>query len=222
MSKNELALSMDNVRKEGINIEVNQKDIIEMLVQEKIEQIESEVENLKEEAQLLENEYLEFYDAEFKKHINIPKHKTKGLTCVFGSVITNRSYEAKLASKELCLVQAMDYKHGFNLERRTKYIDASKIFRGYYLNYTYKVEGIEFSRQVEVPVADVIVDLCPKIVAKINKHNERVTKFLAEHPTFISESSITKKLKASFTKEILKTTSASFQKKLSANFGVKL
>lgn len=220
MSKNELALSMDNVRKEGINIEVNQKDIIEMLVQEKIEQIDLEVDNLRKEAQLLNKECEEFYNTEFLKHVTLPKFKTKGLKSEFLTYVTNRNYNSD--NSNILYIRCSDYRNGYNLERSCMYINTSKVMDGYKTKYTYTVEGISFIKEVYTEIHQIIVDLCPKILAKVDKHNERVAKFLAEHPTFISESSITKKLKSTFTKEILKTTSASFQKKLSANFGVKL
>jgi hypothetical protein len=222
MSKNELALSMDNVRKEGINIEVNQKDIIEMLVQEKIEQIELEVAKIDEEAKTLNQEVIDFYNTEFQKHVKLPKPKTKGLVCSFNGLTKSRNHNSNKNNGYISSVDCSDYKHGFNLSKRGIYKDFSEVMTGFRIEYTYTIEGIDFIKHVNVDVSSVIVDLCPKILAKIDKHNERVAKFLAEHPTFISESTITKKLKASFTKEILKTTSASFQKKLSANFGVKL
>jgi hypothetical protein len=222
MIKNELGLSMDNVKKEGIKIEVNQKDIIDMLVQEKIEQIELEVKSIREDAKLLEKEAKTFYDAEINKHVEIPKLKTKGLICSFHTFNTSSGRISYDRNSEILFIEISDYKTGFKLRENDTFIGNYKKIYGYTLIYSYTIEDITFSKTVPVNIPEVTINLCPKITAKIQKHNERVIKMLDDHSGLISESSITKKLKTTFTKEILKTTSASFQKKLSANFGVKL
>jgi hypothetical protein len=222
MVKNELGLSMDNVKKEGIKIEVNQKDIIDMLVQERIEQIELEVKSIREDAKLLEKEALAFYNAEINKYVEIPKLKTKGLTCGFHTANTSSGRISYDPNSEILFIKISDYKTGFKLRDDGIFLGDYKKMHGYTLLYSYTIEDIEFSKTVPVNIPEVTINLCPKITAKIQKHNEKVIKMLDEHSTLISESSITKKLKTTFTKEILKTTSASFQKKLSANFGVKL
>ena len=60
------------------------------------------------------------------------------------------------------------------------------------------------------------------LIKEIKEHNEVVEKFCQEFPDPISPAKISKAIKNKFTKEILKSSSPDFKKKLKAGFGITL
>ena len=208
-----LTLSKEDIVKEGIEIKLTQSDVIEMLVEEQVNTITETIEKLNQKAQVLFDETKlewETYIDGLLASVPVPK----GLI-VTGRYFTNTSVTGNN--------QIFDIREGYVSNGNIKYVcnykSCTTSAKGVItINYQGTISGIELKGHVSGPDYDFTHS--KKLVAAIEKHNKEVKDFLALMPEKgINWKEIARKIKNQFTKEILKTSSADFRKKLKEGFG---
>ena len=212
-----LALSKEAIQKEGIEIKLTQADIIDALVEEEIGSILSIAQTLEETGKKFHNDVSDYIQSQVDKavsKITVPK----GLT--FDGV----EYKGSFSKGNY---------HPINVLSSSKDQRGTIIFntKGYGAYFT-KTERIHVRYKTEVsgvtlygfsePI-DVNIKVPSKYTKLIEEYHQKVEEFFKLVPkNGINEKEIAKKIKNQFTKEILKTSSPNFQKKLRAGVGLTL
>lgn len=211
-----LTLSKEDIAKEGIEIKLTQSDVIEMLVEEQVTTITDTVDKLNFKSQ----ELFDKMKLEWDEYINslvasVPV--PKGLT-VTGSYCNNTNASD---NKQIFYVKE-GYSSNNNIKYQSSYKSYTVAVKGSVtINYTGTISGVELKGNAPGP--DYDFKHSKKLVDAIEKHNKEVGDFLALMPEKgFNEKEIARKIKNQFTKEILKTFSADFRKKLKEGFGTNI
>lgn len=209
----ELVLSKDAVQKEGIDVKVTQGDIIEMLVSERIDEIESMYETLRDSGKqiisALDAEWKEARNAHAKK-VKLPKGFKLNL-----EQINRVDWKAQVNHKVLNLDYSYNRSSVFYRAKQTSCIDdvtAKFVVKAYK-----EVEGVTYEGWIPF---EFHFKHDEKLVKLLAENNKQVEAFVASLPEEgISEKELTRKIKNTFTKEFVKTMSPDFQKSLKKGFG---
>lgn len=217
MKKAELQLTKESIANEGIEVKLTQSDVIEMLVEEQLGEIKKIFENLRETSislgKEIEREYQEYIDAIVAKQ-PVPKGLRVSTRDV--SSFTSKGKTVSLYT----LNEYVDSRHNITYSTRTSSIAESceahvKIY------YQGTISGIEVGGWGE-PIPFKFKH-SKKLIALVEETRERAEEFLKLVPAKgFNEKEIAKRIKNQFTKEILKTSSAEFRKKLKEGFAVEL
>jgi hypothetical protein len=209
----ELVLSKDAVQKEGIDVKVTQGDIIEMLVSERIEEIETMYETLRDSGkkiiEALEAEWKEARIAHAKK-VNVPKGFKLNLEHI-------NKIDAKPGAT--LKVLRLDYSYQRNtVFYRSRSSNCHDNFEGKFSVKAYKeVDGVMFEGWIPF---EFCFNHSEKLLKLLEENNKQIEAFVASLPEEgISEKELTRKIKNTFTKEFVKTMSPDFQKSLKKGFG---
>jgi hypothetical protein len=213
----EIILSKEDIANEGIEVKLTQADVIDMLVEEQLGEIKNIFETLKETSIALgkeiEKEYEEYIDSVVAKQ-PVPK----------GLKVSTRdvsSYRNKGKNVNLyTLKEYVDSRNNITYSIRTRSIDEGcegqiKIY------YQGTISGIEMGGWGE-PIFFKFKH-SKKLIALVEETKEKAEEFLKMIPIKgFNEKELAKKIKNQFTKEILKTSSAEFRKKLKEGFGTNI
>lgn len=215
MKTNELQLTKDSIANEGIDIKLTQADVIDMLVDEQVSSIKEIFETLRETSFKLENETIREYD-EFLEDLASKQTLPKGLT-VIGK---NASYESGKIVTLYILSEYIDGRNNTTYSMRTKNIaenGSGKLI----LQYKGTVSGITM-KGVSEPIPFKFKH-SKKLISLIEQTREKAEEFIKLVPVKgINEKELARKIKNQFTKEILKTSSPDFRKKLKEGFAIDL
>jgi hypothetical protein len=217
MKKAELQLTKESIANEGIEVKLTQSDVIEMLVEEQVGEIKKIFETLRETSislgKEIEREYQEYIDAVVAKQ-PVPK----GLKVVARNVSSFTSTGKTVTL--YTLNEYVDSRNNITYSTRTHNIAESceaKVF----IHYEGIVSGIDMRGNGE-PIPFKFKH-SKKLIALVEETREKAEEFLKLVPAKgFNEKEIAKRIKNQFTKEILKTSSAEFRKKLKEGFAVEL
>ena len=215
MSKVETGLSIKEIQKENIEVKITQNDVIELLVQEQIDALENKYNELCERYTIIQDKY----NAYFKE---VSKNKVLDSKVPLTASIADIHHNVKHAETSVS-ISCPYFGHGSNLEQ--KYISRTNMYAkaDIFVNTKFKVEIDDitfYSGSLSYSLDNVI--LPEELVNEINDYAKDFNAFNEILPDRVVVSKITKQIKATFTKQILSTTSAAFRKKLSQQFNVKL
>lgn len=211
----ELILSKDAVQKEGIEVKVTQGDIIDMLVSERIEEIESMYETLKDSGkQIIDALAAEWKAAQINnaKKVKVPKGFKLDLEHIHGGVA-----KAEVILKVVRLDAAYRKDAIHYTSRQASYND--DVVAKFRVKAYKEVDGVMFEGQIPF---EFHFKYDEKLVKLLEEHNKKIEAFIAVLPEEgISEKVLARKVKNTFTKEFVKTMSPDFQKSLKKGFGFK-
>lgn len=220
---NDLQLTKESIANEGIEIKLTQADVIDALVDEQMEIIINRYDTIHAKYEDIDKKLSEIRKNALNAAIDlIEKKLPKNIT--IASRDTYRNYNVKIdkSKKEITFKDVNKYLSGNNsiqFNERSNY----EIYSGTYSNsaiinlninvkdLTIKNSVIEIDYSFKYPAS---------LIKEIKEHNLIVEKFCEEFPQPISPSKISKSIKNKFTKEILKTSSPEFKKKLKSGFGI--
>lgn len=211
----ELSLTKESIANEGIDIKLTQSDVIDALVEEQINSIVSQVETLrlstKALAESVKKEFQVCMDAAVTK---APVSKT--LTIVEKDY--TRGHRDKDNQIVLTDISDLEVRGGSTIYRKTN--TCYVVLQGeakLSIKYEGVVDDINVTGRFETMFP---FKYSKKLVKAIEEHNKRVDEFMAIMPEKgINEKEIARKIKNQFTKEILKTSSPEFRKKIQDGFG---
>lgn len=210
-----LELTQDSFKTEGIEVRVNQFDIIDALVEQEIMKIEGRVDFLnnryKELKENLNKEKEKFLE---KAMMKIPDYK--------GTTITAREINIGGAVEriEFLDVDTFKFKDSKKYEIRSRGIavKGEALIR---ISYAISIGDLEMTGCKSFKSGKF--KCSKKLVDQILEHNKQVIEFIDSIPAKgINEKEIAKSLKNKFTIEILKTSSPDFKNKLKNGFGLTL
>lgn len=218
---NELQLTKESIANEGIEIKLTQADVIDALVDEQMEIINNRYESIRQEYVEIKRFCTEERERIAIKHFEEVKKKLPKFVIVDEKPHFN-FLQIENKGRDLVMYNLSKYSNG-------KTISYDK--HNYRFN-THILVKATFSVQIKCS-SDVNLDstTCSftfshkdssSLLKRLNEHNLRVEQFLNDFPGEINPSKISKDIKNKFTKEILKTSSPDFRKKLKAGFGVTL
>ena len=222
---NDLQLTKESIANEGIEIRLTQADVIDALVDEQMEIILSRYEAIKAKCDYLYQKRKQIKaDACDKAFEEAKKKLPKNIKIKEGDKVN--TYQKHFLSNEKSIEFLFLTKH-------TNNNSIINFGIGQYSNLHSCTITSDASIYVDVQVKDLnILNSILKFefsfkypasfIKEIKEHNKVVTQFAAEFPEPISPSKISKTIKNKFTKEILKTSSPDFKKKLKAGFGLTL
>lgn len=215
MKKAELQLTKESIINEGIDIKLNQADVIDMLVEEQIDQITSIPQKIKETKddilKIMKNEW-DAYLEKVAKKIPVPK----GLTVVTWYTSTSKNVSDAMDS----LREYVDNKGTVTYSKNHNSFH-SAIEGTLRVKYEGEISGIKVTGESE-PIAFKFKH-SKKLMEYVAAHNAKLEEFLKIVPEKgINEKEIAKRIKNQFTKEILKTSSPEFRKKLKEGFSIDL
>ena len=215
MKKAELQLTKESIANEGIDIKLSQADVIDMLVDEQVSSIKEIFETLRETSLQLEKEAMREYD-EFLEDLAAKQTLPKGLT-VIGK---NASYEPGKIVTLYTLNEYVDGRSNTTYAMRTKSI-AESCSGKLILQYRGTFSGIKMTG-VSEPILFKFKH-SKKLISLIEQTKEKAEEFIKLVPVKgINEKELARKIKNQFTKEILKTSSPDFRKKLKEGFSIDL
>jgi hypothetical protein len=218
MKKVELQLTKEAIANEGIEVKLTQADVIDMLVGEQVESIRSVYETLRETSLKIEAEITKEYD-DFLEAIAAKQIVPKGLQYVKKSSSTTNSNSAQTFDFYI-LNESIDGRNNIIYSTRKRYI-LSGCDGKLTLYYGGTISGIEMTGLSE-PIPFKFKH-SKKLIALLEENQKKVLEFLDLVPAKgMNEREIAKKIKNQFTKEILKSSSADFRKKLKEGFAVDL
>lgn len=212
-----LALSKEAIQKEGIEIKLTQADIIDALVEEEIGSILSIAETLEETGKKIDQDISEYIKAQIDKAVS-KVTAPKGLT--FDGVETQNSFNKGNYHGIKVLSTSKDHRGTiiFNTRGFGAYFTRTERIQ---VRYKTEVSGVTLYGFSE-PI-DVNIKVPSKYIKLIEEYDAKVEEFFKLVPkNGINEKELAKRIKNQFTKEILKTSSPDFQKKLRAGFGLSL
>ena len=217
MKKAELQLTKESIANEGIEIKLSQADVIDMLVEEQIGKIKNIFETLSETSIALGKEI----EREYQEHIEavIAKQPVpKGLKVVARNVGSFSSIGKTVIL--YTLTEYVDSRNNITYSTRTTNI-AESCEAKVSIQYEGTVSGIEMRGNGEfIPFK---FKHSKKLIALVEETKQKAEEFLKLVPAKgFNEKEIAKRIKNQFTKEILKTSSAEFRKKLKEGFAVEL
>lgn len=215
MKKVELQLTKESIVNEGIEIKLTQSDVIDALVEE---QINSIVE-LKETLQKNYYDLLKLIEKEVEDYKNklAAKQKTpKELTVLnVGTATTGTNF------KGIKSISEYTDSRGTVKYSQNNHNVAMGISGSLFIIYSAEISGITMEGKSNLVPFNF--KHSKKVVDFIEQHNAKVKEFIEMVPAKgINEKEIAKRIKNQFTKEILKTSSVDFRKKLKEGFAVDL
>lgn len=215
MKKVETGLSIKEIQKENIEVKITQNDVIELLVQEQVDALESKYNELCERYTTIQNKYKTFFEKVCENKVLLTKVP---LTASVADI-----YHTANPNTQSVTISCPYFGHGSTLEQ--KYVSSQIMYAkvDIFVNTKFKVEvdGVIFySGNVKYDIDNVL--LPEELMNEINDYAKDFRAFNEILPDRVVISKITKQIKATFTKQILSTTSAAFRKKLSQQFNVKL
>lgn len=214
MSK-ELKLTKEMISAEGIEIKVTQADVIDALVEEKITSILSQYEELKDSYEKINEKALK-EKTDFLKKVLKKLPEIKGVTKDFECINTSEKYTQYLSiSKIHCHESGSSFQFGYSngsaLLKETGVVSVRLIT---------EIQGIVFIGWSEKLPYEY--NMSEKLIKEIEAYDEKVEELFKVYPDKINEKQIARSIKNQFTKEILKSSSKDFQKKLRLGFGLNL
>lgn len=217
---NELQLTKESIANEGIEIKITQADVIDALVEEQMEAINSRHQFIIKSRELIQQKIDAIKLLARDKAIALLESKLPKMVSVDG--IKKFSCSIKTSGKAVYLETLKSFVDNtgikYDLRDSNSFYSKSEYIEDIPVNVNIKgleIEGssIQVRYNVSIP---------PSIFKDIEEHNLVCRKFAAEFPEKINPTKISKSIKNKFTKEILKTSSADFRNKLKTGFGVTL
>lgn len=215
MSKTETGLSIKEIQKENIEVKITQNDVIELLVQEQVGALENKYNELCERYNTIQNKYKTFFEKVCENKVLLTK---VSLTASVADI-----YHTANNTNRSVTISCPYFHQGSSIEQKCVNSNVMYTKVDIFVNTKFKVEvdGVIFySQNVEYDIENVL--LPEELVNEINDYTKDFMAFNEILPDKLVISKITKQIKATFTKQILSTTSAAFRKKLSQRFNVKL
>lgn len=216
MSKKELALTKESIANEGIEIKLTQSDVIDMLVEQQLDDILSIPKQITETYDNL----LLLVDKEWEDHLRKVVDKIPvpaGLTVVGFA-------PSKSTQTNMYLLSLREYfdNRSNNISYRTNDRSISLSCNvEVKVRYEGEISGITVFGESES--VSYKFKHSKKLIAMLESHNEKVKDFIKMVPEKgFNEKEIAKRIKNQFTKEILKTSSSDFRKKLKEGFAIDL
>ncbi len=218
MSDTKSPLSKSSLQSEGVEIKLTQNDIIEALVEQQIEQIESQFKELSQEYEdivaFMEKEVNDFRETKVKS-IKIPKSASIG----------KWSYTLRddYANKDVLMLTRLNEDSYAREHGRIKYYNNSglrvvmncKI--DFYASVSLEIEGLIFSSHISTKYFNF--KHSEELAKMIEDYNEKSRAFMENIPkNGISEKEISKKIKNQFTREMLTAMSSELKDALNKNF----
>lgn len=207
-------LTLDSITKEGIEISINQKDIIDLMVAEKAESLRETIQKL-----IDENKRIITLIADYRQEIakeNCKRIALKGWT-LRDSVISHQSSTRVVDMMFVDRKQNRDtskIQEAYLGSNNNSYLKEGKVTIVYYLDKTIGEEKVSAS----ITLRNVDYTLPPTIISRIKMYNDEVRKvFGNNHSILINEKELSMEIKNKLTKEILKGTSSEFKQKLNTN-----
>jgi hypothetical protein len=219
MEKAELQLTKKSIANEGIEIKINQSDVIDMIVDEQVIELTNAGNDLINEGRGLSDsikkEWVDYLD-KLEKSMQVPKRLK-----VIGHY-TIKNYHCSSKTKTLLLMKkSTDSKGSIRY-----FIEHSKGWTTgesgtIIIKYTSVVSDVFLTGEGN-PVPFTFTH-SKALIDHVDDYNKRVEEFIKMIPQEgINEKEIAKSIKNQFTKEILKTSSTEFRKILKLGFGVNL
>lgn len=200
-------LIKSDLQDQGIEVKINQNDIIDILIVEKIKQFETTAAETKEAAFALIKEFKELTDRAIQDFLS------KDIT-----IVQKRFINSKYFYYDYIELRNTNSKVYVDYASTGEYISGKLLVTYKELK---KIGGKEY-----VSVEDFEKELTiPGYVAfkkKAEAHNNKVDKLLKSYPSYYSESSLARSMKAEFNKKLLSTMDANFKKKLKSTFKIEL
>lgn len=217
---NELQLTKESIANEGIEIKITQADVIDALVEEQMEAINSRHQLIIKTKELIQQKIDAIKLLARDKAIALLESKLPKMVSV--DAVTKRYGSCKTTGKTVYLetVKSNSDHTGIRYDLRDSTSISSKVEYLEDIPVNVNIKGLEIegsSIQIRYNVS-----IPPSIFKDIEEHNLVCRKFATEFPEKINPTKISKSIKNKFTKEILKTSSADFRNKLKTGFGVTL
>ena len=238
MSNNKLALTLskDEIQKNDIEVKINQNDLIDLIVRQKIEEIDSLIEFTTINANNIIEKIKKFYNEQEEKIKETILKKNKDFKILRFSYFTNNG----LTGLKDGSIESLDFLYKNNngssflvcFAQTTNSIGQNRDDKNYYIAVkpfaltarvfiAYNNQGIDFRGHVDIVLEKFV--LPKEIIKLIKEHNKNVNKIHLElGKEKISESDISKKIKAEFTKGLLKNMDKSLIQKINDQFNLSL
>lgn len=199
-------LSLDSIKSEGISIQVNQNDVVDLIVHERWESLMSEIEK---------------YNTQYR---NLQKDVEDEIEAYISCTIVDNKYPKGIIiiKRHLQPANYIGVRHiSVDTEKKSKTFDLvrdSVISKAYKLRIDLQttIKSIVFEAREEI---EIKFELSKALISKIERHNNDIEEF-HERIKDLTEAKILKIMKAAVTKEILKTTSPDFRKTLRDKFNL--
>jgi hypothetical protein len=221
---NDLQLTKESIANEGIEIKITQADVIDALVDDQMEIILNRYEDIQAKSDYLYQKREQIKnDARDKAFEEAKKKLPKNIKIMEGVEV--HTYQKHLANEK-----SIEFLH---LSKYTSNNGIIEFRKGQNSDLYSCTITSDASIYIDVQVKDLkIVGSILKFefsfkypasfIKEVKENNKVVRQFLEEFPEPISPSKISKTIKNKFTKEILRTSSPDFKKKLKAGFGLTL
>jgi hypothetical protein len=214
--ENGIVLTKEAIANEGIEVKLTQADVIDMLVGEQVESIRSVYETLRATSLKIEAEIAKEYD-DFVENIILKQPVPKSLKYVSKKASFRNSGQSL---DFFILNENIDSRNNIIYSTRKRYISAEGNGE-LILCYEGKLSGINVTGLSEA--ISFNFKHSKKLIDLIEENQKKVLEFLDLVPAKgMNERDIAKKIKNQFTKEILKSSSVDFRKKLKEGFAVDL
>lgn len=219
---NELQLTKESIANEGIEIKLTQADVIDALVDEQMEIINNRFNSIEKEYK----DILQFFKDERQKIVMKHFEEVKKKLPKYLIVDENPDFCFKAIEsngKELKMLTILKHSTtgktiSFSV-RDYGTINTNILLQA---NFDVKIKCSDFDIHPTRGSFKFVHRDSPATIKRIKEHNLKVEQFLKDFPEEINPSKISKDIKNRFTKEILKTSSPDFKKKLKAGFGITL
>jgi len=211
MSK-EIQLSKEDVQKEGVEVRVTQGDIIEMLVSERLSEIEDMYQTLKSTGQDLISALNKDWGDAIKhaaSKVKVPKGYKLDDTCINNS---------QFGGKQFTLPVITNYEaRGVITYGRRTHTWNDDVFVKATVKAVKVIDGVTYVGYIPF---EFNFSHDPKLIKLVQDYSKQVAEFADSIPAGgFSEKDLTRKIKNEFTKNFVKSMSPDFQKSLKKGFG---
>lgn len=218
---NELQLTKESIANEGIEIKLTQADVIDALVDEQMEIINNRYNSIQKEYE----DIMKFFKDERKK-LSI-KHFEEVRKKLPKYVIVDEDpsfHFTRIQSKgkDLPILHISKYTNNRSISFAQREHNSTNTYVVTKATFKVTIKSPDFPLDSTTCSFTFVQKDSPAIIKRIKEHNLRVEQFINDFPEEINPSKISKDIKNKFTKEILKTSSPDFKKKLKAGFGITL
>ena len=211
-------ITKESLSKEGIDVKITQNDIIEFLISEKINTIESECRslvNMHSEIQRELKAEIEEAAEKLALTVKLPKGlKLDRFVKDFANHKDSTKYLGVYRNEYRDVISFRENNHTFH---KSFEIIISPV-------YCTEISGVKLSSSVDYQASVKIpFTYSDALIKRIEIHTKTVSEFLKKVPQDgISEKKLNKEIKNQFTKEFLKGMSSDFKKALRLGFNTKV
>lgn len=219
------SLSKEQLQKEGIEIKITQNDIIDVLVQERVQWLEQEYKVLREEFDALMKESQEQVQEAVENKVRSMKLPKK---CIITKIDSHYAYKGRNCNLEVrkLVTVGEPYKEHYSRNELTYrphtslFAEKCVAYGTVYLALT--EDDVEFHAQVSVP--EFTLKHNKAFMKRIEAHEKKVQAFFDSLPQsgVLNEKEIARHIKNTFTKEMLKNMSPEFVQTMRKGFSMNI